>query len=393
MRIRLKFAAAIAALALAAAFAVPLALAGCKGKAPAPVAPPPTDVAFVAAEPRDVEVEFEYVGQVAGSREVEVRAQVTGIIQKRLYTEGSRVATGQTLFKIDPATFQAQVGVAEADLAQAEARDRQAARDLERYKLLGQKKVVSPKEVDDAVSNADLAKAAIESAKARLAQARIELAYTDVKAPLAGVAGRALKVEGSLANAQGDSLLTTIAQTDPIDVNFGVAEAEQRTRKAEVLSGALALPKGGFAVHLKSSDGAPLGPTGRVNFEDYKADASTGSFSYRATFPNADGTLAPGQFVKVVLAGAKRPAAIAVPQRAVQDAPTGKFVYVVGEGKSGPVAEPRSVEVGEWVRLAGDEKNGWVIRKGLKAGDKVIVDGVARIFFPGAPVKPSPLGR
>ena len=392
MRIRLTRTALVAPF-ITIALAVPLALSGCKGKAPAAAGPPPTDVAFVVAEPKDVDVEFEYVGQVAGSREVEVRAQVTGIVQQRLYTEGSRVAAGQTLFKIDPRTFQARVNVAEADLAQAEARDRQAARDLERYKLLGQKKVVSPKEVDDAISAADLAHAAIESAKARLASARIELAYTDVKAPLAGVAGRALKVEGNLANAQGDSLLTTIAQTDPIDVNFGVAEAEQRTRKAETLSGALALPKGGFAVRLRSSDGSPLGPTGKVNFEDYKADAATGSFSLRATFPNADGTLAPGQFVKVVLAGAKRPGAMAIPQRAVQDAPTGKFVYVVGEGKAGPVAEPRPVEVGEWVRLSGNEKNAWVIRKGLKAGDKVIVDGVARIFFPGAPVKPSPLGN
>jgi membrane fusion protein (multidrug efflux system) len=339
-----------------------------------------------------VDVDFEYVGQVAGSREVEVRAQVTGIVKQRLYREGSRVAAGQVLFKIDPATFQAQVNVAEADLAQAQARERQAKRELDRFQQLGQRKVVSPKEVDDAGSGYDLAQAAVQSAQARLATARIELAYTDVKAPIAGAAGRALKVEGSLANAQGDSLLTTIAQTDPIDVNFGVAEADQRARKAERAAGTLVLPKDGFTVRLRSSDGASLGPVGTIDFEDYKADLATGSFALRARFPNADGSLAPGQFVKVVLVGARRPSAIAIPQRAVLDAPAGKFVYVVGAGKSGSVAEPRPVEVGEWVHLSGGEKDGWVIRKGLNAGDKVIVDGTARIFFPFAPVNPSPLG-
>lgn len=370
-----------------------LGISACKPKAPpAAGGPPPADVAFLAVAPRDVVVDFEYVGQVAGSREVEVRARVTGIVQKRLYEEGSRVVAGQTLFKIDPATFAAQLAAAEADLFQAQARSRQATRDLDRIRPLAERKVVSRKELDDALSAADLAQAAVKSAEARVTTARIDLSYTDVKAPLGGIAGRALKVEGSLANAQGDSLLTTIAQVDPIDVNFGVAEAEQRNRKAEIESGALVLPKGGFEVKLLSSDGKPLGRTGKVDFEDYKADLATGSFALRATFPNSDGLLAPGQFVRVVLGGARRPAALAVPQRAVLDAPTGKFVYVVGQSPNGTVAEPRPVEVGEWVRFDGGERNGWLIRKGLKAGDQVIVDGTARIFFPGAPVKPEPLG-
>jgi membrane fusion protein (multidrug efflux system) len=364
-----------------------LGISACKPKAPpAAGGPPPADVAFLAVAPKDVVVDFEYVGQVAGSREVEVRPRdrhrPEASLRGRLPRRRGADAQESTRLRSRPA------GPAEADLFQAQARSRQATRDLDASSRSPKRKVVSRKGSTTRSLAADLAQAAVKSAEARVTTARIDLSYTDVKAPLGGIAGRALKVEGSLANAQGDSLLTTIAQVDPIDVNFGVAEAEQRNRKAEIESGALVLPKGGFEVKLLSSEGKPLGRAGKVDFRTTKADLATGSFALRATFPNADGLLAPGQFVRVVLGGARRPSAIAVPQRAVLDAPTGKFVYVVGQSPNGPVAEPRPVEVGEWVRLEGGERNGWLIRKGIKAGDQVIVDGTARIFFPGAPVKP-----
>ncbi len=351
--------------------------------------PPPTPVTVATVTPRQAPIDFEYVGSIAGSREVEVRARVTGILERRLYEEGTRVAAGQVLFRIDPAPFRARVAEVEAELAQAQARLRQAERDLARLAPLAATEAVSRRELDDAESAVDLARAAVQSATARLDNSKIELGYTDVRAPLAGVAGRALKVEGSLAVAGSDSLLTTLAQTDPVYVEFGVPEAEHLKTRREIAGGSLDLDPAGFVVHLAASDGTPLDRTGKLGFSDYKADLTTGSFAARATVDNPDGALSPGQFVRVTLRGATRRAAVVVAQRAVLDGPTGKFVYVVGQGPEGqPIAEARPVEVGPWVHLDGALANGWVIEKGLAAGDRVIVDGTARIFFPGMPIAP-----
>jgi membrane fusion protein (multidrug efflux system) len=372
-----RWALAVFGLALAGAL---VACGEKKAQAQNQSGPAPAEVSTYTVAPAAVPVEFEYVGQVAGSREVEVRARVTGIVERRLYEEGARVKAGQVLFVIDPSPFKAQVSAAEAELAQAEARHKQTQRDLQRIQPLAATQAVSRKELDDAASAQDFAAAAVQSAQARVETARIDLGYTQVRAPLAGVVGRALKVEGSLANAAGDSLLTTIAQIDPVYVDFGVAEAEQLRLRKEVAEGSLKLAAGGFEVALATSDGTTLDRVGKLDFADYKADPNTGSFAARATLPNADNALAPGQFVRVKLRGAERPNAVTVPQRAVLDAPTGKFVYVVGNTANGPIAEQRNVEVGEWVG------HGWVIRKGLQAGDEVIVEGMSRIFFPGAPV-------
>ncbi len=349
---------------------------------------PPADVAVTTVSLRDVPVDFEYVGQVAGSREIEVRARVTGIIEKRLYEEGTLLKAGQPMFLIDQAPFRARVASAEAALTQAQARLKQAEREYNRIKPLAAEQAVSQKDADDAASAFELARAAVKSAEADLTTARIDLGYTEVRAPLGGVAGRALKVEGGLAAAGGDSLLATLAQTDPAHVNYGVGEEEALRLRDEAANGKLVLPKDGFAVKLKLSDGSMLDRVGRIDFHDYKADSNTGSFAARASVPNADGKLAPGQFVRVILSGATRPQAVVLPQRAVLDSPNGKYVYVVGQGKEGAtIAQPRPVQVGEWVKLDGDLANAWVIRDGLKPGDQVIVDGTARIFFPGAPIK------
>lgn len=350
---------------------------------------PPPEVATIDIAPADVPVTYEYVGQTAGSREVEIRARVTGIIDKRLYQEGARVKAGQPLFKLDAAGFTAQAATAEANVATAEARVRQAEREFNRLKSLLDAKATSQKEFDDASSNFDLAKAGLKAAQAQWNASKVDLAYTDIHAPISGVVGRALKVEGALVSGQGDNLLATLAQTDPIHVNFGVPEADAMRVKQEIASGAIKLPAGGYVVKVKTSDGKDLGKSGKLDFSDYKADTNTGSYQNRAQFANADDALAPGQFVRVELTGALRPKAITVPQRAVLDGPMGKYVYVLGKGKDGgPIAEMRPIVPGEWVALNGPVKNAWVIRQGLQAGDKVIVDGVARIFMPGTPVKP-----
>ena len=351
---------------------------------------PPAQVVVQPAVARDVPLEFEYVGQTSGSREVEIRARVNGIVEKRLYEEGSVVKAGQPLFRLDSAPYAAAAAQADAALASAEANARQAEREYSRLKPLIEVKAISQREWDQAQSALDIARAQVKEAQARLATVRVDLGYTQITAPISGVVGRALKVEGALANASGgDSLLATMAQTDPLHVHFSIAEKERSERDAELAAGTIRLPKTGYAIRLKSSDGKPIPLNGTLDFNDYKADANTGAYAARAIVGNAGGALTPGQFVRVVLTGATRPNAIVVPQRAVLDGPMGKFVYLAGKGQDGkPAAEPRPVVPGEWVALDGPDKNGWIIRQGLKAGDPVVIDGMARIFAPGQPLMP-----
>lgn len=354
---------------------------------------PPADVGVVKVSPADVAVDYEYVGQVAGSREVEVRARVTGIIEQRLFTEGSVVKAGQPLFHLDDAAYKAQMAVAEATRAQAQARVKQAEREVNRLKPLVASQSVAQRDLDNAISALDIAKADVLAAEAQIQSAKVNLTYTDIRAPISGVIGRAVKVEGALANANtSDSLLTTIAQVNPAYVNFGIGEAEYLRLKREQAEGKLHIPAQGYSVSILGADGHLLTDAGKLDFHDYRADGNTGSFAMRATVENSQTGLAPGQFVRVRLSGALRPQAIALPQRAVMDGTQGKFVYVVTPTDKGiTVALPRPVQVGEWVRLDGKEPNGWVIREGLKVGEEVVVDGTARIFFPGMPIKASPL--
>ncbi|MFT3807353.1 efflux RND transporter periplasmic adaptor subunit [Arenimonas sp.] len=340
---------------------------------------------------RDVAIDFEYPGQTAGSREVEIRARVSGIIDRRFYEEGSQVKAGAALFRIDPAPYAAAAAAAEANVATAQANLAKAERDHARYQPLIEARAISQMDFDNVASALDIARANLKAAQAQYNTARINLGYTEIHAPIPGVIGRALKVEGALASADSDSLLATMAQIDPIDVNFAVSDADRTKLQSEAQAGTLLLPAGnaGYSVRLKSNDGRWLAQAGKLNFSDYKADTNTGAYSTRARFNNPKGELTPGQFVRVVVSGVKRPNAIVVPQRAVLDGATGKYVYVVGKGQDGkPAAEPRPVVPGEWVQLEGAEGNGWVIKQGLKAGDQVVVDGTARIFFPFQPINP-----
>lgn len=370
--------------------ALGLGLAACGRAGDPPVqAPPPAAVLYQVATPRDVPVTFEYVGQTSGSREVEIRARVNGIVEKRLYEEGGRVRAGQPLFQIESALYAAAAAQTEAAAASAQAELKLAEREHARLQPLADAKAISQQAWDAARARLDLARAQYRQAQAKHASASVELGYTRVTAPLTGVAGRALKMEGALVNAANDGLLTTLAQIDPIHVNFAIPEQEQEELKSALADGSLRLAKPGYVVRLKTSGGNWLKPGGRLNFSDYKADAGTGTYAARAEFPNPDGSLAPGQMVRVVLTGAVRPQAIAVPQRAVLDGAQGKFVYVVGQGRDGtPVAEARTVVPGEWVPAdAAGQAGGWVIRSGLRAGDRVIVDGMARLGAPGVPVQ------
>ncbi len=359
-----------------------LAACGPAGSQPPGQMPPP-EVAVVEVEAKRLPVAYEYTGQTAGYREVEVRARVTGILLKRNYREGEPVKRGQSLFQIDPAPFQVAYARAEADLATAEARQAQAARDAERMKAVIDIKAVSRKEFDDAASAAQIAAAEVKGARAKVAEARLNLDWTRVEAPINGVSSRSLRSEGTLVSGP-DVLLTTVTQTDPIYVIFGIPESELLRIRRDVDAKRLQLPADGrFDVTVALADGSVYGRPGKVDFADVRVNASTGTVETRAELPNPAGGLKPGQFVRARLAGAVRPDAITVPQRAVLEGPKGKFVYVVNaEGK----AESRPVQVGEWVGES------WVIDSGLAPGDKVIVDGVMKIG-PGAPVRIAGAGQ
>ena len=327
--------------------------------------------------PTSVPASFEYVGQTAGSREVEVRARVTGILQKRNFTEGERVSKGQSLFSLDPAPMQSAFAAAEAARAGAEARLTQAQHNAARLKPLYAAKAASQKEYDDAVSAQAIADADLKGARARLDEAKLNLGYTRVVAPLSGIAGRALRSEGNYISGP-DVLLTSVIQIDPMYVLFGIADDERLKLKREVDAGRLTLPKDGrFAVSVKLADGRVYEKTGKMNFSDVRISGNTGTSETRAELPNPASVLRPGQFVRVTLSGAQRNSAILVPQRSVLQGPQGRFVYIVNAQNQ---AEIRPVTVGDW---SGES---WLIETGLQAGDKVIVDGVMKIG-PGAPVR------
>jgi membrane fusion protein (multidrug efflux system) len=360
--------------------ALPLALAllaaGCGPSGGQPAFPPPL-VSVMTVEAKDVPVTYEYVAQTAGFREVEVRARVTGILLKRNYREGAAVRQGESLFTVDPVPFQVALARAQADLGVAEARLAQAKRESARLKPVIEAKAASQKELDDALSAEQIAEAEVNSIRARLNEAKLTLDYSRVESPISGIASRALASEGTLVSGPG-VLLTTVTQTDPMYVIFGVPDREFLAMRRDVDAGRLTIPEGGrFKVSVKLADGSLYGKTGVINFADVRVNAQTGTSEARAVVANPGNQLRAGEFARVVLHGAVRPGAIVVPQRAVLESPKGKFAYVVdAEGK----AEPRPLDVGDWT------SDGWVINGGLKPGDKVIVDGVMKIG-PGAPVK------
>ena len=364
---------------LIAATAASLLLAAC-GPSGAPNGGggfPPPPVSVMITEARDLPVNLEYTAQTAGYRETEIRARVSGILLKRNFREGSAVKQGESLFTIDPAPFQLALERAKADLGVAEAQLQQAQRELARLKPVYESKAVSQKEFDDATSAERIAAAQVASVRARLNEAQLNLEWTRVESPIAGVTGRAQVSEGSLVSGPG-VLLATVTQTDPMYVIFGVSDRDTLALRRDAEAGRIKLPADGrLKATLKLADGSEYAKPGVVNFVDARVNTQTGTTETRAEFPNPGNLLRAGEFVRITLSGAVRPNVIVVPQRAVLEGPTGKFVYIANAESK---AEPRPVEVGAWT---GD---GWIINSGLKAGERVIIDGMAKIFVPGSPV-------
>jgi membrane fusion protein (multidrug efflux system) len=343
------------------------ALLGCDGDAnsnPEQAIP----VSTLRVTPKPVPVSLEAVGRSEGSKEVEIRARVSGIVQKQLYSEGAFVRAGAPLFQIERAPFEIALAQAKAAADQAEATNDQARRETDRLNGLLASAAVSKRMAEEAETAYRSAAAALASARAQVREAELNLSYTSVVAPIAGVTGRALHSEGSLITANTDrSLLTTISQTHPVWVRFAVSESEHDSlRRANNNEGAVA---------LILADGATYSEPGRLNFAGSTVDQELGTVQLRAEFPNPNLQILPGQFATVrVDAGTQE--ALAVPQTAVLQGNQGRYVWTMSaDGK----AAQRTVEVGDWVG------SDWIIRKGLSDGDVVILDNLMKLK-PGAAV-------
>ncbi|TNC08055.1 efflux RND transporter periplasmic adaptor subunit [Methylobacterium terricola] len=366
---------------VAAACLAILALQGCKPAADGqPAGGPGTagaapDVSTVTVAAVTVPRTLDLPGRLTSTRVAEVRAQVSGIVQERAFEEGSLVAKGDVLFRIDPAIYRAEVDAKAAALARAEATKVQAQRQSERTETLLERQAASAAQQDIAVAALRQAEADVASAKAQLARARIDLDYATVRAPIAGRIGRALVTEGALVG-QGDATkLALIQQVDPIFADFNASAADP-SRLAERASG-----QEETEVRLVLPDGSLHADAGRLLFTDVSVDPGTGQVSLRATFPNPKVALLPGTYVRVRVAQGTLPGAVILPAQAIQRSSAGVAqVYVV--------AEDRTVALRP-VRAGALTDAGWIVEDGLKAGETVVVEGFQRLQ-PGMAVNPSP---
>lgn len=351
-------------------------LGSCGGNAPP--APPPPEVQVVIARPRSVQNVAEVPGRVQAVRTAQVRARVDGIVERRLYSEGSDIKAGQTLFLIDPRELRASLSAVEATLTRARATAANASQDVERYKGLVKEQAISQQEFDAAMARLRTAEADVAQTQAQLDSARLSLSYTTVIAPIAGRAGRAQVTEGALVSASAATLLTTIEQLDPIFVNFSQSSAYLLAIRREMAAGTLKVPElGKVEVSLLLEDGSDYSHRGHLDFLDLSIDQATGTAAVRAEFPNPERILLPGQFVRARIEVGIRPNSILIPQRAVQITPTGASVLVVGEGDT-VAARP--------IKLGTQQHDQWIILDGLEDGDRVIVEGVQKVQ-PGTRVR------
>ena len=346
--------------------------------APGGAAVPPAEVTAVKVVPADIPMVLDYLGQTEGSRVIEVRTRVEGVLQKMNFKEGNLVKAGEVLYRLDPRQFEITLENARADLALEEARLENARRSVRRLKPLVEQNAVSQKEMDDALSAETTAAAVVRGAKAKVSEAEMKLGYTVITAPISGAVGRSLKHEGSLVSPGGEGLLTTVSLLNPLYVNFNISENETIRHNDEEKHKTVRFPAGGnFDVRLKLADDSFVPVTGKLNFANPLYNKETGTMSVRAEVKNPGYILLPGQYVRVHLMGAVRPGAIQVPQRSVMQGQKGKFVIVVDAASK---AEVRTVEVGEW---SGEN---WIITSGVKAGETVVVDGAMKLQA-GQPVK------
>lgn len=363
---------------LALALAAQLIAAPAGAQAPGQM--PPPGVSFVALKARDIPMTSELPGRIAPVRIAEVRARVTGIIQERVFEQGSFVEAGDVLYRIDASLFKVRVASARASLQKAQATELNASQQLERQRVLRARNASSDVEFENAAAVHATAKADVALAQAALDEAQINLGYTEVKAPISGIIGGALVTEGALVNADSGDPLATIQQIDPVYADFTQPAGDLLSIRREITAGRLDAPPADKAkVELVFDDGSVHEKPGKLLFSSATVDSTTGQVTLRAEFPNPNRDLLPGLYVRVRIEQAIRRNALAIPQRAVmRDATGAATVYVVGAENK---AEAKPVKLGP--ALGAD----WIVEEGLVAGDKVVVEGGQKLQ-PGMVVAP-----
>ncbi|MEO8705491.1 MAG: efflux RND transporter periplasmic adaptor subunit [Kofleriaceae bacterium] len=357
-----------------------VALAACNNSpaAEAPQERPPTEVGVVTLKTEVVTLQTELAGRTTASLVSELRPQVSGIVKARLFEEGARVKAGQVLYRIDPAMYQAVMAEQNAGLASARATLEAAKLKNERYQGLLKVEGVSKQEADDARAAYELAIAGVAQKQAALGTSRINLDYTSIKAPITGRIGKSTVTVGALVTANQPEPLATIRALDPMYVDL--IETSEARLKLRAQLGAGTLQKGTATVKLKLGDGSLYGKDGTLEFAEVAVDEATGTVTLRAQFPNPDDTLLPGMYVRAVLDQAVATTAILAPQQGITHDPKGNAsALVIGAG------DKVEVRVVETDRAIGDR---WLVTGGLKAGDRLIVEGLNKVG-PGMPVKPS----
>lgn len=353
-------------------------LLGCSKEKPKP---PPPEAGYVVIKTEAVPLYVELSGRTTAYEMSEVRPQVSGVVKARLFTEGSLVRAGQTLYQIDPGLYRAAFNQAAANLDNARAQRESASAKATRFKPLAQIEAVSQQDYTEATAAAKQAQAAVAQTAAQFEAARINLRYTNVPAPISGRIGRSLVTTGALVTGGQADPLTTIQRLDPIYVDIQQSSGELLTLRRQLAQGG-SVPSSA-TVELKLEDGSAYGAKGRLEFTEAMVDPRTGTVTLRARFPNPQGLLLPGMYVRATLSQITRQNAILVPQAGVSRSPTGQAtVMLVGAGDK---AEVRTITAD---RAVGDK---WLATEGLKPGDKVIVEGLGKIK-PGKPIRPVPAG-
>ncbi|MFL9826694.1 efflux RND transporter periplasmic adaptor subunit [Rhodoplanes sp. SY1] len=337
---------------------------------------PPPEVGIVTVTPREIPLPVTYAGRIGAPRDVEIRPRVGGLLLSREFDEGARVKAGQVLFRIDPATFRVALARVAAQLAQAQATLTQAQENFGRISELRSRNVASEQQLEQAIAARDQARAAVDLARAEVEAARLNLDYTTIVSPMDGVTALTSPAVGSLIQPQ-QTLLTTITPLDPAYVNFSFTDQEAQDFRELNEHRAKPILEKDLTVELRFGDRSRYDKPGRIDTSAQRVDQQTGTIQARAIFPNPDGVLLPGQFVRVVIRGVTLPDALVVPERAVSQGPQGASIYVV---TAAGVAEARPVRLGQEVR------DGFVVRSGLQPGERVVVDGVIRVK-PGQPVR------
>ena len=344
--------------------------ASCQSKAGLPPKKPPVVTGF-RVDSQTIPASFEFVGIAKSSHPVEIRARVEGYLWSIDYVEGSPVKENDVLFHLDPRSYEASVQEAVGVLEKEEAVLWRAKRSLERLQPLFQKNAVSQRDLDDATAAVLAAEASVESAKANLVQAQLNLSYTKIVSPINGLSSRAAFREGSLITPNVNGLLTLVSVIDPIWVLFSISDNQILQGQNEQDKKRLLLPpQQEYTVKLRLADGSLFPHEGKVNFSSPILDEETGSLVVRATFPNPDGKILPGQFVQSIVSGALRPNAIFVPQSSVFQGQNGMYVFVIDAENR---VHLRSVDAGAWYDKY------WVINEGLNPGEVVVAEGTNKV--------------